>query len=126
MSTVKKPVDRQTAEFRVLTDFFTSFFASEEKAAADKWVTPEFVTTTTTVLTNLMAVLVLLGWLNSTDVEALTKAIVALVGAGEVIAVNSILIWKFVSSRLAAKNRVLEMKYQYVEALAIEQMRAAK
>lgn len=126
MSTVKKPVERQTAELRVLTDFFTSFLGSNNTGADEKWVTPEFVTTTTTVLTNLMAVLVLLGWLSSTDVETLTKAVVALISAGEVIVVNSVLIWKFVASRLATKNRVLEMKYQYAEALAIEQMRAAK
>jgi hypothetical protein len=127
MSTVKKPVERQTAELRVLTDFFTSFFASDEQqVAVDKWVTPELVTTATTAISNLLAVLVLIGWLSSSDVETLTKAVVALVGAGEVIVVNSVLIWKFISSRLALKSRVLEMKYQYVEALAVEQMRASK
>jgi hypothetical protein len=127
MSTVKKPVERQTAELRVLTDFFTSFFASDEQqVAVDKWVTPELVTTATTAISNLLAVLVLIGWLSSSDVETLTKAVVALVGAGEVIVVNSVLIWKFISSRMTLKTRVLEMKYQYVESLAIEQMRASK
>lgn len=127
MSTVKKPVERQTAELRVLTDFFTGFFASDEQqVAVDKWVTPELVTTATTAISNLLAVLVLIGWLSSSDVETLTKAVVALVGAGEVIVVNSVLIWKFISSRLTLKTRVLEMKYQYVEALAVEQMRASK
>lgn len=126
MSTVKKPVERQTAELRVLTDFFSGFLGSSDEAANDKWVTPELVTTATTAISNLMAVLVLLGWLSSADVETLTKAVVALVGAGEVIVVNSVLVWKFVASRLASKNRVLEMKYRYVEALAVEKMRAGK
>lgn len=120
MSTAKKPVSAPVEDLR----FFTDFFGADEKSLADKWVTPELVTTITTAVTNLAAVAVLLGWLSSTDVETLTKAVTALVTASEVIVVNSILIWKFIASRNNLKVQILESKYRYVEAVAIERLRA--
>lgn len=124
MATVKKPVDAPAADLKVLTDFFNGWFGAEEQEIVNKWATPELATTVVTTVSNLMAVLVLVGWMSASDVETLTKAITALIGAGEVIAVNSLLIWKFIASRTALKQQVLAMKYQYVEAVAIEKMRA--
>jgi hypothetical protein len=124
MATVKKPVDAPVADLKVLTDFFNGWFGAEEQEIVNKWATPELATTVVTTVSNLMAVLVLVGWMSASDVETLTKAITALIGAGEVIAVNSLLIWKFIASRTALKQQVLAMKYQYVEAVAIEKMRA--
>lgn len=126
MSTAKKPVERQTAELRMLTDLFGNFFGSDEQTVVNKWVTPELVTTATTAISNLLAVLVFVGWLSSADVETLTKAVTALIGASEVIVVNSVLIWKFIASRTALKSQFLNMKYQYAEAMVVEQMRAAR
>jgi hypothetical protein len=120
MSSVKKPVALPVEDFKFITDWF----APAEKALTDKWVTPELVTTITTAVTNLAAVAVLLGWLSTTEVETLTKAITALVTASEVIVVNSVLIWKFIASRNALKAQVLESKYRYVEAVAVERLRA--
>lgn len=120
MATMKKPVDAPVAELRFITDLFSR----DENAVVTKWVTPELVTTVTTAVSNLLAVVVLLGWMSNAEVETLTKAITALVGASEVIVVNSILIWKFIASRTALKSQLLTMKYQYVEAVAVEKMRA--
>ena len=122
MSTAKKPVSAPVEDLRFLTDFF----GTDENTAINKWVTPEFVTTAAAAVSNVLSVLVLVGWLSSTDVETLTKAVAALIGASEVIVVNSFLIWKFIAARTAMKSRLLEMKYQYVETVAIEKMRAAR
>jgi hypothetical protein len=119
MSTVKKPVVTPVEDFKFITDLF-----SREENDAAKWVTPESVTTVTTVVSNFLAVLVLVGWLTSADVETLTKAVAAIVGASEVIVVNSVLIWKFVASRTALKTKLMTMKYQYVEAVNVEKVRA--
>ena len=121
MATVKKPVDLPVAELRFITDLFSK----DEATVVTKWVTPELVTTVTTAVSNLLAVLVFIGWLNNTDVETLTKAVTALVGASEVIVVNSVLIWTFIASRTALKSQLMTMKYQYVEAVAVEKMRAS-
>lgn len=121
MTTMKKPVSAPVEELRILTDFF----GADEKAIVTKWLTPELATTVVTTVSNLLAVLALVGWLSSSEVETLTKAIAALVGASEVIVVNSILIWKFISGRLALKSQLLQMKYHYVEAVAVERMRAS-
>jgi len=119
MTTVKTPVSAPVEDFKFITDLF-----SKEEADVTKWITPELVTTVTTAISNLLAVLVLIGWLTSAEVETLTKAIAALVGASEVIAVNSILIWKFIAARTTLKKQLMTMKYQYVESVAVERMRA--
>ena len=120
MSTVKKPVVAPVEDFKFITDLFST----AEKSITDKWVTPELVTTITTALTNLAAVAVLLGWLSNTDVETLTKAVAALITASEVIVVNTVLIWKFIASRNKLKAQLLDSKYRYVEAVAVERLRA--
>ena len=120
MSTVKKPVTTQVEDFKFITDLF-----GKEDANVSAFVTPELVTTVTTAVSNLLAVLVLIGWMSSTDVETLTKAVTALVGASEVIVVNSVLIWKFIASRMTLKKQLITMKYQYVESVAVEKVRAS-
>lgn len=123
MSTAKKPVKTPVEDWKLLPDFFG--FGTTETVAVDKWVTPELVTTVTTVVANLLGMLALMGWLNGTDVETLTKAVTALVSGVSVVVVNSTLIWKFIAARFAAKQKLMEMKLQYAETVTIEKMRAA-
>jgi len=125
MSTVKKPVNTQVEELRVLTDWL-GWGAENEQSSLENWFTPELMTTVTTAVTNLVAVLAVLGWLQTTDVETLTKAITALVGGVSVVVTNSVLIWKYVAARFAVKRQVLEMKCRYAETVVVERMRAAK
>jgi uncharacterized membrane protein len=108
------------AELRELN----SSIDAEEKKMFSDWLTPEFWTMAMTVLTNLLAVGVLLGWLSSADVETLTKAITGIVGAAEVILLNSLLVWKFINDRTAVRTETLRAKYQLMEAVAIERVRA--
>lgn len=124
MAMTKKSVDAPVADLKLLTDLFNGWFGAEEQEIVNKWATPELATTIVTTVSNLLAVLVLVGWLSATDVEMLTKAVAALIGAGEVIIVNSVLIWKFIAARMAVKQQMLAMKYQYVEAVTVEKLRA--
>lgn len=124
MSTVKKPVKTQVEELKILTDFLG--FNNDEKSTVENWFTPELISTVTTMVANVLGVLVFMGWLNVADVEVLTKAVTALVGGVSVIVVNSVLIWKFVAGRFAVKRQVLEMKYRYAETVVVERMRAAE
>ena len=124
MSTIKKPVKTQVEELKILTDLLG--FNNDEKSTVENWFTPELISTVTTMVANVLGVMVLLGWLNAADVEVLTKAVTALVGGVSVIVVNSVLIWKFVAGRFAVKRQVLEMKYRYAETVVVERMRAAE
>lgn len=97
---------------------------ADEKSIVGNWLTPEFLTMAGTVLTNLFAVGVMLGWLNSSDVETLTKAITAMLGAAEVILVNGLLVWKFIHDRTALRAEMLHAKYRLMESVAVERLRA--
>lgn len=94
-----------------------------EKGLFGNWLTPELTTMAVTVVTNLLAVCVLLGWLTSTDVETLTKAITATIGAAEVIVVNGLLVWKFIHDRTALRAEMLHAKYRLMESVAVERLR---
>lgn len=95
-------------------------------AGANDWFTPEFWTMVISAITNLIAVGTVLGWISSSDAESVTKAVTALLGAAQVIAVNSALVWKFISSRVAVKEALIDARFHYLEAVAVERMRAEK
>lgn len=99
---------------------------SVDKSVVDKWLTPEFWTMATTVITNLLAVAVLIGWISAAEVEGLTKALTGIITAAEVIVVNSALVWKFLAGRNELKAQLLDARYRYVETVAVERLRAAK
>lgn len=91
------------------------------------WFTPEFWAMAVSAVTNLVAVATVLGWLNATDAETLTKAVSALLGAAQVIMVNSALVWKFISSRARVKEAAIHAKYQYMAAaVELQRIHAAK
>lgn len=96
---------------------------AEEKSFVDKWMTPEFWTMTSLALTNILAVGVLVGWLSAEDVEQINKALTAIIGATEIIVVNSVLVWKYISGRNAIREKMIAAKYHYMETLAVERLR---
>ena len=93
---------------------------------ANDWFTPEFWTMVVSAVTNLVAVGTVLGWISTSDAESLTKAVTALLGAAQVIAVNTALVWKFISSRVAVKEALIDARFHYMEAIAVERIRAEK
>jgi len=123
MATAKKSVETIREELRVLTAAADDATAV---AAKDNWLTPEFWTMATAALTNLMTVAVLIGWVDHTNADALMTAVTAIIGASQAIVVNTALIWKFISSRAQTKAQMVEARYRYMEAIAVEKFRAER
>lgn len=123
MTTKKKtvesvvPVDTVREDIRVLGENFGD-------AGSTNWFSPEFLTLATTVLSNVVGVLVLVGWVDATQAADLTKAVVALVGAVQAILVNSVLVWKYLSGRAEEKIKRAEMRIEYLRAVQTERVRA--
>lgn len=121
MAMKKMPAGTTLAEEMRFLDGVFSTDAAEENQV--RWLTPEFWTMAATAVTNLVAVAALLGWVDQTDVEGVTKALTALVGAVQVIVVNSVLVWKFIRGKEESKQKMAEMRYQALRTLAVEKMR---
>ena len=115
----KQSVDNVCAEMRVLSEL-----ASDVPETNASWLTPAFWTMATTAATNLIAVAALIGWINSSEVEGLTRAVTAVVAAAQVIVVNSALVWSYIAGQNAVQVQKITARYKYMEAVAIEKLRA--
>jgi hypothetical protein len=119
----KKPISSIREEMRALGQAADE--ATGSGAAVNEWFTPDFWTMVVATATNLLSVAVVLGWLNTTDAAELTKALSALLGAAQVIMVNSALVWKFFAARVEMKQAAITAKYQYMAAaLELQRIRA--
>ena len=121
MATSKKvSADTVREEMRVL-----NAAASEAvEASTVNWLTPEFWTMASVAATNVIAVLVLIGWIKASQVESITQAVTAVIGATQVIIVNTVLVWKYLRGRNELKARMVDAQYQYMAMVAVEKMRA--
>lgn len=117
----KKSVETVREELRVL-----NAAADDANVDSSNWLTPEFWTMVTVAVTNLIAVGVLIGWVDSTQAEVLTKALTAIVGATQIVVLNSALVWKFIASRTEIRAQMIDARYRYMEAVAVEKMRAER
>jgi hypothetical protein len=119
---MKKSAQTVREELRVLN-------AAADDVVSNKmneWLTPEFWATATTVVTNMVAVGVLLGWVKSAEAETLTAMLTGLVSATSVILTNGLVIWKFIASRTAVRESMIDARFRYMEAIAVEKIRAEK
>jgi hypothetical protein len=118
----RKPISSIRAELRELGE------AADEVApsGSNDWFTPEFWTMVVSAITNLVAVGVVLGWLSSSDAETINKSLAALLGAAQVIIVNAAIVWKYISARVAVREAMIDARYRYMEAIAVERIRAEK
>lgn len=116
----KKSIETVRAELREINA------AADEVGAtfgAD-WSTPEFWTMVVSGLANLLTVAVMFGWVNASDAESLTKAATAVLGAAQVIVVNGLIVWKYITSRVAVREALIDARFRYMEAVAVERLRA--
>ncbi|NDD52620.1 hypothetical protein EBZ39_01860 [bacterium] len=121
MSTSKKvSVDSVREEMRVLN---AAAADAADVATTLHWSSPDFWTMVSAAVTNVISVLVLIGWIQASNVQELTAALTALVGATQVIVVNSVLVWKYLSGRNELKARMLDSQYQYMAMVAVEKLR---
>jgi hypothetical protein len=120
MATKKQfvPVDAVREDLRT----FNEVVSNVSTANVEKWLTPEFWTMATAAVGNLVAVLALVGWLDYSQVETVTKALTALVGASQVILVNGLLVWKFLSGQQAVKQQIVAAKLRVAEDVMYSRM----
>jgi hypothetical protein len=119
---MKKSAQTVREELRVLNA------AADDVASSNmnEWLTPEFWATAATVVTNMVAVGVLLGWVRASEAETLTTVLTGLVSATSAIVTNGLVIWKFIASRTAVKESMIDARFRYMEAIAVEKIRAEK
>lgn len=91
--------------------------SSEPAVKKESWFTPAFWTTVATAMGNLVTVAVLVGWLDASNAADVSKAVVALVGAVEVIFVNTALVWKYISDRRDVEVEQLRTKTAYYQSV---------
>ena len=118
----KKPIDTVREELRILND-------AADDAGTTKlmtWMTPEFWSVAVGAVGNLVTVGVLLGWVSLSQAEEMTKAITAVLGASQVLVLNSVLIWKYLSGRQELRAQMVDARYRYMEAVAVERLRAER
>lgn len=118
---IKKSVETVREELRVL-----NAAADDANVDSGSWLTPEFWTMAIGALTNLVAVAVLIGWVDQSQAETLTKAITAIIGATQIVVLNSALIWKYIAGRTEIRAQMIDARYRYMEAVAVEKMRAER
>lgn len=117
----KKSVETVREELRVL-----NAAADDANVESGNWLTTEFWTMAVGAVTNLVAVAVLVGWVDSSQAETLTKAVTAIVGATQIVVLNSALIWKYLAGRTEIRAKMIDARYHYMEAVAVEKMRAER
>lgn len=118
----KKPIATVREELRILND------AADDAGTAKlmTWMTPEFWSVAIGAVGNLVTVGVLLGWVSLSQAEEMTKAITAVLGASQVLVLNSVLIWKYLSGRQELRSQMVDARYRYMEAVAVERLRAER
>lgn len=72
----------------------------------DGLFTTEFWTTVGGLLANLLVVLIAIGYVNREDADMLTSSIGSIVAAVQMLAVNGMLIWKYIASRTQIKQAI--------------------
>ena len=122
MSTPKKSVNVVREELRTFGEVVdgTAF------EGLDKWLTPEFWTMAITAASNLIAVMALVGWLDHSQVETVTKAVTALIGASQVILVNGLLVWKYLTGRQQVRQQIVAARLRVAEDVVVARIQALK
>lgn len=116
----KKSVDTLREELRVLNT------AAADNSAKQDWITPEFISMVSVVVVNLLTAATLVGWVDATQAQEISKAATALItGLGTVVA-NALIVWKYLAGRAEVKSQQIDAQFRYMESIAVEKMRAER
>lgn len=113
-----QPFDAAVAEMRVLNSVVS------ENTPVTKWVTPELVSMVSSVAINLITAATVVGWLDATEAQEITKAVSAVIAGIGTISVNGLIVWKYLSGREEVEKEVVHAQYRYAETAMVERMRA--
>jgi hypothetical protein len=95
--------------------------APTDEALKPGWKTSEFAAVVVTVVTNLIAILVVMGLVPVNDQSGLTQALSAIIGGAVAIISNGAIVWKYVQSRTQVKTAVAHLRAN----LALEKYHAS-
>jgi hypothetical protein len=112
------PFETAVAEMRVLNA------VAAENTATTKWITPELISMVSSVAVNLITAATVVGWLDATDAQEITKAVSAVIAGVGTISVNALIVWKYLSGREEVEKEVVHAQYRYAETALVERMRA--
>lgn len=112
------PFEAAVAEMRVLNA------VASENTPATKWITPELISMVSSVAVNLVTAATVVGWLDATDAQEITKAVSAVIAGVGTISVNALIVWKYLSGREEVEKEVVHAQYRYAETVMVERMRA--
>lgn len=112
------PFETAVAEMRVLNA------VASESTPVTKWITPELVSMVSSVAVNLITAATVVGWLDATDAQEITKAVSAVIAGVGTISVNALIVWKYLSGREEVEKEVVHAQYRYAETVMVERMRA--
>jgi 5,10-methylene-tetrahydrofolate dehydrogenase/methenyl tetrahydrofolate cyclohydrolase len=116
----KRPVDTLREEMRVLNA------VASEGVEQKEWITPELISMISSVAVNLVTAATVVGWLDATSAQEVTKAVSAVVAAVGTISVNAVIVWKYLSGRESVKKEAIQAQYRYAEAVLAERMSASR
>lgn len=99
-----------------------------ESAIPEKndWTSNEFISLAGTVAVNLITAATVVGWVDATQAQELTKAVTAIVAAVSVISVNGVVVWKYLGGKQEVQVQKIQAQYRYAEVVAVEQVRAVE
>jgi len=95
---------------------------SADNVTGGQWLTPEFLSLCATVAVNLVTAATVIGWIDATQAQELTKAVSAIVAAVSVISVNGLVVWKYLAGRTELQAQKIQAQYRYLEVVAAERM----
>lgn len=99
-----------------------------DTAAADpkEWLSPEFVSLAGTVAVNLVTAAVVVGWMDASQAQELTKAVTTIIAAVGAISVNGMVVWKYIGGKHEVQVEKIHAQLRYSEFVAREQLLANK
>jgi hypothetical protein len=92
------------------------------------WVSPEFVSLAGTVAVNLVTAAAVVGWMDASQAQELTKALTTIITAVSALSVNGLIVWKYIAGKHDVQVQKIQAQMRYAEFVAREQIiaRAAK
>lgn len=119
----KTAVDAPVLEARIFGD------VEDRIKDLDKLARHEFWAMAAVALTNLVSVAAVMGWIDSSGVETLTKSITAVIGGAEIIVLNAIILYRYFTNVQETKREMVRARIdlahaQFQAQMQIQQMRA--
>ena len=88
------------------------------------WISPEFVSLAGTVAINLVTAAVIVGWMDASQAQELTKAITTIIGAVAALSVNGMIVWKYLAGKHDVQVQKIQAQLRYAEFVARENVLA--